>query len=365
MKRSRGSDNPAAVASRVERLLERCAAWVLHERHRKVLVEIEKVLPSVAGQPELEAQLLLWKAHALLATGTAERALTAASRSWELDDSPHACYLAAEAFIQLGENGKAENLLRTGCAAFPEAPHLSLALAMLLADEGRMPEALQVVESAATPADAPPQAEVFQAGLHANLLASMGRWDEAMAVLDESLDHHPGSELLSETQKDLKRHLRRAGATQRLAASWGRELEASPSPQPEVEEEIHRLASSFESGPLLPRAACRLFRAFAASTGVRPRNPAVWALALLLTVLELDGQTPATAPFARAACVAPSSVRPVRRRLDEFLDSMESGLVRRSFGCSSNPRLDETPGPAAPGPGRVVDFPRRDRGGSP
>ncbi len=364
MKRSPGSDDPATLVSRVERLLERCAAWALQERHRKVLVEIEKVLPSVGGQPELEAQLLLWKAHALLATGTAERALAAASRSWELDDSPHACYLAAEALMQLGENARAEELLRTGCASFPEALHLALALAMLLADEGRMPEALQVVENAGTPDDVPPQAEVFQAGLHANLLASMGRWDEAMAVLDESLGHHPGSELLSETRKDLKRHHRRSAATRSLAVSWSRELDATPSPQPEVEEEIHRLAACFECGPLLPRAACRLFRAHIASTRVRPRNPSVWALALILTVLEIDGQAPATAPFARAAHIAPSSVRPVRRRLDEFLHSMEPGLVRRSFACSSNPRLDETPGPAEPGPGKVVGFPRRNRGES-
>jgi len=342
----------------VERLLERCATWIVQERHRKVLEEIEKVLPSTTGYPELEAQLHLWKAQALLATGTPERALSAASRSWDLDASPHACYLAAESLVRLDEADRAETLLQTGRQVFPDAPHLSLALAMLLADEGRMPEALDVVEEMARPAGDSPQTEVFRAGLHANLLASMGRWDEAMAVLDQSLGQNPDSALLSETRRDLTRHIQRAEAGAALVESWLDELDASPSPFSEVEEEVGHLARIFERGPLLPLAACRLFRAHVHSTGVRPRHVTAWALALLLTVQELDGETPATAPFARAVGLAPSSVRTIRRRLEGFLASMEADFVLRSFGCSSNPRLDERFAVRSGERGRVVDFRR-------
>ncbi|HHQ48971.1 MAG TPA: tetratricopeptide repeat protein [Acidobacteria bacterium] len=342
-------------ALRVERLVERCADWVLQERHRKVLVEIEKILPSVHDTPELEAQLLLWKAQALLATGAPERALAVASRSWDLDASPHACYLAAEALLQLGESDRAEELLQTGCAVFPGAPHLAMALAMLLADQGRMPEALRVVEEIELSPEEPAQTHVFRAGFHANLLASMGRWDEAMAVLDATLGEHPGSELLARTREDLRNHRARMLAAATLTASWRVELGASPPPWPDVEEEIVHLARTFEAGDLLPMAACRLSRAYAHATGVRPRQPAPWALALLLTVMKLDGEAPATAPFARAAHVSPSSVRPIRRRLDGFLADLEPEIVLRSFGCTANPRLDEPPARGDAG-GTVVPF---------
>ncbi len=360
VRRTSGSDDPTVL--RVERLLEQCTTWILEERHRKVLAEIEKVLPSVTGYPDLEAQLQLWKAQALLATGTPERALAAASRSWDLEASPHACYLAAESLLHLGETDRAEALLQAGRATFPEAPHLSLALAMLLADEGRMPEALDVIEKTEISAGEPPQTVVFRAGLHANLLASMGRWDEAMAVLDESLDRNPDSELLTETRRDLTRHHRHAKATAALAESWRLELEGSPSPLPKVEEEVARLAQIFEGGSLLPHAACRLFRAYVQATGVRPRHATAWALALLLAVQDLDGEAPATAPFARAVHVSPSSVWPIRKRLGTFLTSMDPGLARRSFACSSNPRLNEAPTTQSDGAGAVVDF-RRPEGG--
>jgi len=358
VRRTSGSDDPTVV--RVERLLERCATWILEERHRKVLTEIEKVLPSTSDHPHLEAQLQLWKAQALLASGTPERALSAASRSWDLDASPHACYLAAESLLHLGENDRAETLLRAGRSAFPDAPHLSLALAMLLADEGRMPEALHIVERTSISPGEPSQAEVFRAGLHANLLASMGRWEEAMAVLDESLDNNPDSELLSETRRDLRRHHRHVEATATLAESWRLELEGSPSPFPLVEDEVVRLTHVFEGGSLLPQAACRLFRAYVQATKVRPRHATAWALALLLSVQDLDGEAPPTAPFARAVHVSPSSVRPIRKRLEAFLATMEPDLARRSFACSTNPRLDELPAPTHEG--TVVAFPGAENG---
>jgi len=354
VKRTSGAGDPTAL--RVERLVERCAAWILQERHRKVLTEIEKVLSSVRDKPELEAQLLLWKAQALLATGAPERAWSVASRSWDLDPSPHACYLAAESLLHLGENDRAEELLEAGRSTFPAAPHLSLALVMLLADEGRIPEALRVIEDTVLSPDEPPQTEVFRAGLHANLLASMGRWDEAMEVLDATLGEHPGAELLTETRRDLNHHRWRAMAARKLAESWRAELEALPSPQPAVEDEIIRLAQVFEAGQLLPLAARRLFRAYSHATGVQPRHQSAWALALLLSIMELDGEKPSTAPFARAARISPSSVRSIRRRLGSFLATLEPGFARRSFACESNPRMEDRLPSQPEGHGTVVRF---------
>ncbi len=347
------------LGTRVERTVSRCARWSREGRHRRVVVEIERLLPELGDHPHLEAQLLLWKAQALLSMGAPERAVATASRSWQLEGSPHACYLMAEALAQLGELEEAEEFLELGRSLFPEATHLSLELAMLLADQGRVPEALDVLAELDPLEGEPEEVQVFRVGLHANLLASAGRWSEAERLLDEGLALHPESELLVRTHESIRReHLRRrAGA--RLAESWKRTTTPLEGTAAEVDEELAHLGHRSDDGPLRTLGARRLWRAYLESRTVRPLAPAAWAAALLAAVRELDGVPPDPTGLARLAGANPSTTRNALARLRAFVASQEPEFALRSFAAEANPRLTEEAGEGIRDGDRsnVIDFP--------
>ena len=117
-------ESPSRLEARVHRALERCLDWSQQGRHRKVLTEVDRVLDSLSGHPGLAAQLLVWKAQALLSMGYPERALHAANQSWRLATSPHSCSLIATALASTGDVDQAEKYLRMGLELFPSAIHV-------------------------------------------------------------------------------------------------------------------------------------------------------------------------------------------------------------------------------------------------
>ena len=352
------SDGRASIAARVERTLQRCVDWSQQGRHRKVLVEVERLLEAVKGEPGLTAELLIWKAQALISLGCAERAFRAASRSWDLASSPHACHLMSMALHALGSSGQSEELLRMGRELFPDAAHLSMQLAMMLADQGRLPEALDLLDDIPPDLELPDDLQVFLVGLRANLLANVGRWSEAEEALEEGLGRHPDSSLLLETNDSLHRHRDRRRAEEKLAHSWRSTLAPLDRAPEEVDEAIVNCGSIMELPELVVLAARRLWRAFLASGPVHPQAPDAWAAALVMVVLELDGRRPGGSSMARALRASPSTVRTVARRVRAFLEGMDHEIARRAFATSANPRLEEQPPPQpmAPGPAIVVPF---------
>ena len=340
---------------RIQRTLERCLEWSHQGRHRRVLSEVERLLKAARGDDQIEAQLLIWKAQALLSMGQPDRALRAADDSWSLVDSAHACHLMAISLNAMGEPERAENMLVLGVAMFPDAVHLPVQLAMMLADQSRLPEALQVLEGVRPSGQLPDDMQVFLVGLRANLLATVGRWSEAEAVIEEGLDRHPGAPLLLETHQSLSVERDRKIAEDSLTASWSKALEPLTGVPAEVDEAVVRCASLLEVGSLVELAARRLWRSFNGAEDVRLQAPEPWAVALVAAVCELDGLNPSVAAISRAAGCNPSTVRSALRRLRRWLESLDPGLARRAFAATSNPRLDERALP--PITGTVIAFP--------
>jgi tetratricopeptide (TPR) repeat protein len=346
----------ADVSSRVERALERCLEWSQQGRHRKVLTEVERLLTLVRDDSNLVAQLLIWKAQALLTMGYAERALPAASESWRLQSSPHACHLMASALNAVGDPEQSEELLRMGSELFPDAIHLPMQLAMMLADQGRLPEALDILNRVSPAPQLPEDMQVFLVGLRANLLATVGRWSEADAVLREGLGRHPESSLLLEAHDTLSRQWDRSRAENRLVESWRSSIEPLDGVGAEVDDSIIRCGSVMELPDLTVIAARRLWRAYVRRGVVRLQSPHAWSTALVLAVLELDGHRTSAAAMARAMAVRPATVRAALRRLRRFIHDQEVELARRAFGAYSNPRLDD-PASAASDGAEIVAFP--------
>lgn len=336
-----------ALDDLVQRTLERCLDWSQQGRHRKVLSEVERLLRRVRDDRQLEAQLLIWKAQALLSMGYPDRALPPASRSWQLVSSPHACHLMATALHAVGDSDRAEELLAMGAELFPAAIHLSIQLAMILADQGRMPEALDILDGVSPSAQLPDDMQVFLVGLRANLLATAGRWSEAEAVLEEGLGRHPGSSLLLEAHHSISVEWNRQLAEASLVASWRDTLERLEGVPAEVDDAIVRFGMVLEAGEVVVLAAQRLWRAFNDRETVRLQSPEPWAVALLMAVLELDGYRPAAAALGRATACNASTMRSALRRVRCYLETLEPGFARRAFGAASNPRLDETGPPRA------------------
>lgn len=340
MTQSNGGGNND-ISSRVERTLERCLEWSQQGRHRRVLSEVQRLLALARNDSLLTSQLLNWKAQALLAMGCADRALPAASRSWALRSSPHACHLMASALHAVGDCDQSEDMLRMGTELFPEAVHLPMQLAMMMADQGRLPEAIDVLDRVAPAHQLPDEMQVFLAGLRANLLATVGRWTEADSVLRDGLGRHPDSPLLIEAHDSLCRQWSRTRAEDRLAASWRRTLDDIDDVPAEVDESVIRCGSLMELSDLTVLAARRLWRAFLERESVRVQSPEPWAAALVLAALEVDGRPASAAAVARAMSVRPTTVRSALRRLRSYLSEQDVELVRRAFGSLSNPRLDQ------------------------
>ncbi|MCP4902110.1 MAG: hypothetical protein GY906_34520 [bacterium] len=330
----------ASIDSRVEEALKRCADWSKTGHHRKVLHEVERMLTLTGSESVLEAELLIWKAQALLAMGMAERALPIASRSWDLQASPHACHLLANSLAGMGDIEEAEGLLRLGWELFPDAAHIPIQLTMVLADQGRVPEALDVLNDLVIEPETEDM-EVFLAGLHANLLAASARWDEAEDRIELAFERYPDSPLLSESLATIERARFRSEAEQALVQSWTRSLDPMEDVAEEVDYAISRCASMLELPRLVELAAQRLWRSFYAAQGVRPQSPDSWAIAVLLVIEEFDGRKRTTAEFSRTTQSSPHTVGAARRRVRSFLNRMNSRIAQRSFAALSNPRLEE------------------------
>ncbi|MBD3857016.1 MAG: hypothetical protein IFK92_10950 [Acidobacteria bacterium] len=324
----------------VERSLESCLEWSRLGRHRKVVAEVERTLSMVSDHPQLEATLLIWKAQALLAMGYPDRALPPASRSWELDPSPHACHLQSNALEALGDLDDSEELLRMGWQLFPEAVHLPVQLAVVLSDQARLPEALDILDEIQIDDRIPDDLHIFLFGMRSNLLAAMGRWAEADEALRDGLGFHPESELLGDAQDALEHARRRARAEEALIASWRDGLEKIDGVAGEVDEAVVRCGAVNELPELVTLASRRLWRAFVEQSKPKLHAPDPWSAALILAILEIDGDPPSIASIARSVRSNPSSVRTVLSRLRDFLSSLDPEMRLRAFAAHSNPRLD-------------------------
>jgi hypothetical protein len=351
------TDSPAVLEARVQRTLERCLEWSQQGRHRRVLTEVDRLLAITGDQPTLSAQLLIWKAQALLSMGYPERAHVAARESWHVTTSPHACSLIATALNAVGEVDHAERFLMLGVDLFPTAVHLPVQLAMMLTDQGRLQEALDVLEGVRPSVQLPDEVQVFLVGLRANLLANVGRWTEADAVLEEALHRHPDSSLLLETHDAISREWVRSRAESGLAESWRDALEPIDGVAGEVDDEIVRCGMVLELPDLVVLGARRLWRAFTVVDPIRVQAPEPWGAGLIAAVLELDGQPYTGAAIARATGCKPSTVRSAAARVRSYLGRLDPGFARRAFGAQSNPRLDDGTGEPASGPGSVIRFP--------
>ncbi len=335
----RGDGN---VSTKVERLLRQCPDWSRSGRHNKVISSIDEYLPLLDGRPRMTAALLVWKAQALLALGRAEQAQAAATRSWDLQPTPHACHLSANAEEALGHHEGAEELLHVGWRMFPDAVHLPVQLAIILADQGRVPEAHGVLEQVPLDAPVPPDLDVFLFGMRSNLLAAMGRWAEADDLLQQGMKNHPHSNLLSEAQVTLRETRNRIEAEAELVDSWRKELKSLEAGAHDVDEAVIRCGAVNELTDLTVLAARRLWRAYLEHRAARPQAPEVWGTALVVAVLELDDRAPSAAAFARSTGCHPSSVGKILRRVRDFLGGLEPEFAKRAFAARTNPRLEGT-----------------------
>jgi len=230
-----------------------------------------------------------------------------------------------------------------GWRLFPEAVHIPVQLAVVLSEQARHPEALAILDKIEVDERIPDDLQVFLFGMRSNLLAAMGRWAEAEEALRDGLDYHPGSQLLDDAREALEYVRRRARAKDALAESWRRGLGDLDGVAGEVDEAVLRCGAVNELPELVILAARRLWRAFLEQKGPTPHAPDPWAAALLLAVLEIDGDRRSIASIARSIRSKPSTVRTVLSRLRQFLSSLDSEFRMRAFAAFSNPRLDRLP----------------------
>jgi len=345
--------------SRVERSLERCLEWTHLGRHRKVIAEVDRILPEVEDHRQFRATLLIWRAQAHLAMGCAELALPSASMSWELEPSPHACHLQSNALEAIGDLEGTEELLRMGWQLFPDAVHLPVQLAIVLSEQARIPEALDILECIPFDDRIPEDLRVFLFSMRSNLLAATGRWAEADEVLRDGLGSHPESRLLEEAHDTLLSARRRSNAEKALAASWLEGLGEVKGVAGEVDDAIIRCSAVNELSELLCLAARRLWRAYLDNRDARPQAPDTWGVALILATLEIDGDRSSIVGMARSVGTNPSSTRAVLKRFRTFLASLDLEFKARAFAAHTNPRLDGTPTPARRDhrPANVLPFP--------
>jgi tetratricopeptide (TPR) repeat protein len=350
---------PDDTRSRVERALEKFPDWGQKGRYRAIAAEVDRLLPDAQEQVHLKATLLVWQAQAHLAMGSAELALPSASDSWELEPSPHACHLASNALEALGDLDASEEMLRIGWRLFPEAVHLPVQLAVVLSDQARLPEALDILDEIPLDHRIPNDLQVFLFGLRSNLLATMGRWAEAEEALNEGIDFHPDSELLGQAHDALRQARGRSRAEKVLENSWRDSLSGLDGSAAEVDESVIRCGDVNEFSTLIVLGARRLWRAYLEQRRARPQTPDVWGVALVLAILEIDNKRQPIAPIARSIGCNPSSVRKVLARFRAFLSSLDIEFAARAFAAHTNPRLSRDPASARCDlpPAEVLRFP--------
>jgi hypothetical protein len=267
----------------------------------------------------------------------------------------------SNAFEALGDPEGSEKLLRMGWQLFPDAIHLLVQLAVILSDQGRLPEALDTLDEIPPHEGLPEDLEVFLFGMRSNLLATMGRWAEADEVLREAIVRHPESELLGEAHDFLRGARQRARAERELVDSWRESLDELDGVAAEVDDAIIRCGAVNELSELVMLAGRRLWRAYIERKGARPQVPHSWGTALILAVLEVDGGKPSAAAFARSTGCSPGGVRSVLARLRSFLDELDPEFSARAFAAHANPRLEDPRGATrrSTGPADVLPFPTR------
>lgn len=356
----RDKDDTGSSLSRIERALRRCLEWSRAGHHLKIITEVDRALPAIGNQPQLEAQLLIWKAQALLAVGDAENAHPAAHRSWNLDPSPHSCHLLSNALAAVGQPDDAESLLKSGWELFPDAIHLPVQLAILLSEQGRHPEALDTIDQLPDGDAVPGDLQVFLLGLHANLLAATGRWGEADGVLREGRFQHPESEVLEDAILNLETAWMSFRAREALADSWTEGLSELDGVSREVDEAVIRHGFINELPKLVVLGARRLWRAYTENHKPRLHLPQPWGVALLIAILELDGASPSVSSMARSTRSPVSTTRSALTRIRRFLNDLDPKVARRAFGADSNPQLkNPTVTPSPNEAGTVIPFPSR------
>ena len=354
----RDSSDSDGRIPRIERALRRCLEWSRSGRHIKIITEVDRALPAIGDQPEFEAQLLIWKAQAHLAMGDPENAHPAAHRSWNLDPSPYACHLLSNALAAVGQPDDAEILLKSGWEIFPEAFHLPVQLAILLSDQGRHPEALDTIGLLPQGPPMPDDLQVFLLGLHANLLASMGRWGEADGVLRDGRFRHPESDLLEDAHISLSDAWGRFRVREALADSWMGGLSELSGVGLEVDEAIVQHGSINELPTLVILGARRLWRAYLEAHQPRLQSPQPWGVALLIAILELDGEKPPISAMARPTRAPVATTRSALTRFRRFLSDLDTSMARRAFAASTNPQLEVSKKrPSSNQGGTVVPFP--------
>lgn len=352
------SSDSASKLSRIERALRRCLEWSRSGRHIKIITEVERALPAIGDQPDLEAQLLIWKAQAHLAMGDPENAHPAAHRSWNLDPSPYACHLLSNALAAVGQPDDAEILLKNGWEIFPDAYHLPVQLAILLSDQGRHPEALDTIDLLPQGPPMPDDLQVFLLGLHANLLATMGRWGEADGVLREGRFRHPESDLLEDAHLHLSDAWHRFRARETLADSWYEGLSDLNGVALEVDEAVVQHGSINNLPTLVVLGARRLWRAYLQAHQPRLQSPQPWGVALLIAILELDGDKPNISAMARPTRAPIATTRSALTRFRRFLAELDTSMAKRAFATTTNPQLDAPKKrPTRNQGGTVVPFP--------
>lgn len=343
----------------VARTLKRWADWSSRGRSRRVLSEAPRHLQAVSGHPELEAPMLLWVAQAQMDVGQVEAAVESAQTSWELDPSAHATHTLAIALNLAGELPRAIQLLELGLQMHPPAFNLSLQLAMFLGEEGRVPEALDLLRDLDPDTCSEGSSAVLYYRIRAGMSAAAGCWREADEVLRSGIDRCDDPDLES-ARGELHAAWSRTCRSRELAAEWTDSLDELPGRLAEVDDALEDLAAAMESSDLVAAAARRLWRSLAHADPPRVRNPRTWAAACLTAVFDLDGR-PSPAPvLARISGCHRSGISRARRRVQTHLEHYDTRFRLRSFAAHANPRLDEEPREAvAMDSGSVVPFPRR------
>jgi hypothetical protein len=205
----------------------------------------------------------------------------------------------------------------------------------------------------------PDDLQVFLLGLHANLLATMGRWGEADGVLREGRFRHPDSDLLEDAHTHLGDAWRRYRSREALADSWLEGLTELDGVALEVDEAVVQHGSINELSRLVVLGARRLWRAYLEAHQPRLQSPQPWGVALLIAILELDGRRPSIAAMARPTRAPVSTTRSALKRFRDFLAELDPSMARRAFAATGNPQLEDSQTrPSRTTGGTVVQFPR-------
>jgi tetratricopeptide (TPR) repeat protein len=354
-----GSGAMGDLRSDVADALQRWAGWSRSGRHDRIIAEGRVYLDRAAGRPDLFGPMLLWIAQAHLDLGDPEAAVTSAQQAWEADPSPVSTHTLAIALDGQGSTDDALALLELGLQLHPRAVNLSLQLAMLLGDQGRVPEALDRLEEV-DPADFE---DATTASLYYRLLAGLyaacGRWREADDVLRDACSHLD-DDAVHQALDELNTAWRRTERSRELVIEWTDSLHELPPPHADVDDAIVTLGSALEAPALVAAAARRLWRALVASDPPTVRTADIWAGAALASIGRLDGAVADMEGLARICGCHTSSLHRARRRFDALLATYDPEFRRRGFAAETNPRLDEDPrSPSPTETGDVIRFPGR------